>query len=38
MSDYAIKAILKNTTKQFSTMMSTEIELASILKGLKKLG
>lgn len=38
MSDYAIKALLKNTTKQFSTMMSTEIELASILKGLKKLG
>ena len=36
MSDYAVKALLKNLTKQFSTIMNIEIELASILKGLKK--
>jgi hypothetical protein len=38
MNDTAIKTLLKSTTKQFSTLFCSEIELAAILKGLKKLG
>ena len=36
MSDLEIKNTLKNTTAQFSSLMSSELELASLAKGLMK--